>query len=483
MAQVSSRPARQQSPATDRPYRAPARRPVARWIIALGLALLVHALGGIWLDRAPALNRSSKPIQVPVQVTLLTPRPIELATRHARSAAASGAPGGMARTRSRHGALQAVAPSAPQQGANPVVRADTQHKRSPPVHVPADPTANGLAAREIPAGLQNKAGAGNPAPTESTAAQVSGAADAAASDSSTAFGASTASDTATASGATSNTAASSDAHGSGEKFALPPSAQIRYDTFYNGVQNQAGTLQWTTDGTHYQMIVSMSLPFVGTYSFTSEGRIDAFGLAPQRYVEQRGRRGADTTRFERDTQPATISFSRSPQSVPLTHGAQDRFSMMMQLASLVRGNPAAYRPGVTRQFFVADSDSGEIWPIEMIGTEPVQTRQGFVEALHFMRLPRRDGDRRRIDMWLAPALGYLPVRLVQTEPNGTQVELLWHGRLPASSMPTRPDTRIPKESAAASGKPAAREPPVRDMPGAPGMDDARMSPEHRQANY
>ncbi|MEJ2767377.1 DUF3108 domain-containing protein [Mycetohabitans sp. B46] len=261
----------------------------------------------------------------------------------------------------------------------------------------------------------------------------------------------------------------------GEKFALPPSTDIRYDTFYNGVQNQAGTLRWTTDGSHYQMVVSMTLPFVGTYSFTSEGRVGTFGLAPQRYVEQRGRRGTDTTRFERDTQPGRIAFSRSPQTVPLSDGAQDRFSMVMQLASLVRGDPSAYTPGVTRQFFVADSDSGETWPIEMIGTESVQTRQGFVDALHFMRLPRREGDRRRIDVWLCPMLDYLPVRLVQTEPNGTQVELLWHGKLPANSgtgrltpsgaagMPEKV-TATPAEPAQQHSTPAPAEAPA-SVPG------------------
>jgi hypothetical protein len=49
-----------------------------------------------------------------------------------------------------------------------------------------------------------------------------------------------------------------------------------------------------------------------------------------------------------------------------------------------------------------------------------------------MRLPRHEGDQRRIDVWLAPSLGWLPVRFVQTEPNGTQVELLWHGQVAAA---------------------------------------------------
>ena len=56
-----------------------------------------------------------------------------------------------------------------------------------------------------------------------------------------------------------------------------------------------------------------------------------------------------------------------------------------------------------------------------------------------MRLPRRDGDRRRIDVWLAPSLGWLPARIVQTEPNGTQFELLWRGKLNADTAAAAPE--------------------------------------------
>ncbi len=137
-----------------------------------------------------------------------------------------------------------------------------------------------------------------------------------------------------------------------------------------------------------------------------------------------------------------IAFTRTPATLALPDGAQDRFSMIMQLASLVRGDPDAYQPGVTRQFYVTDNDSGEIWPIETIGDEAVSMEQGFIDARHFMRLPRHAGDRRRIDVWLAPSLGWLPVRLVQTEPNGTQVELV----CAASSPRRKPAMRRPRRT-------------------------------------
>jgi len=216
---------------------------------------------------------------------------------------------------------------------------------------------------------------------------------------------------------------------------VPPSGELQYDTFFNGVRNQPGTIHWSSDGQRYEMVVSVPLPFVGTFSWTSKGRVDAFGLAPDQYIEKRGHRPEDVTIFNRTDKQ--IVFTRTPNSLALPDGAQDRFSMVMQLASLVRGNPEAYRPGVTREFYVADNDSGETWPITTIGDETVGTDHGYVTARHFMRLPRREGDRRRIDVWLAPSLGWLPVRLLQTEPNGTQFELVWRGALtvPTAASP------------------------------------------------
>ena len=269
---------------------------------------------------------------------------------------------------------------------------------------------------------------------------ASAASDAAASAAAAnAMPASSASSASSASGASANASATSNASANatapqpapGAKFSVPPSGDLQYDTFYNGVRNQPGTIHWTSSGERYEMVVSVPLPFVGTFVYSSHGRIDAFGLAPEQYVEKRGHRAEDISIFNRADRK--IAFTRTPATLPLPDGAQDRFSMVMQLASLVRGDPTAYKPGVTRQFFVVDSDSGENWPVETIGDETIRTAQGYLETRHFKRLPRREGDQRRIDVWLAPSLGWLPARIVQTEPNGTQFELVWRGKLNAEN--------------------------------------------------
>jgi hypothetical protein len=343
--------------------------------MALVVVAALHWVAGTWFEHYRNTFTSADATRIPVQVALLTPQRIERRPESARPhlAPAQAARAGKPRAAGEH-VLSAVRPEPKETSATAA----------------ASETASASAAAEPAAGA--------------SASVASNA-------------------------GTSPTPAAQPAHG--VKFSVPPSDDLKYDTFYNGVQNQPGTIHWTSDGQAYEMVVSVPLPFVGTFSYASHGRVDAFGLAPDQYIERRGHRPEDVTTFNRGTK--RIGFTKTSATLALPDGAQDRFSVVMQLASLVRGDPNAYQPGVTRQFFVTDNDSGQIWPIEVIGNETVRTRAGFVDARHFMRLPRRDGDRRRIDVWLAPSLGWLPVRILQTEPNGTQIELLWRGGLAAQN--------------------------------------------------
>lgn len=398
------------------PY-ATQRRPRAwRWGVVLVAVLALHWIAAQWVERARDTFAPEQPVHMPVQVTLLTPEKIERKPVEAAAPKPAPAPRKAAPSKPRPHVLTAIRPA------------------------PAPVTAAS-------------------APATDEASEAASTVAAASSSASSA-----------ASGVSSHAAAQPTAQSvtppaaPGVKFSVPPSGELQYDTFYNGVRNQPGTIHWSSDGkTHYEMVVSVPLPFVGTFSYSSHGHIDAFGLAPDQYIEKRGHRPADFSIFNRTSKQ--IIFTKTPASLPLTDGSQDRFSMVMQLASLVRGDPSVYKPGVTRQFFVVDNDSGENWPIETIGDETIRTSQGFVSARHFMRLPRHDGDRRRIDVWLAPSLGWLPVRIMQTEPNGTEIELVWRGPL---TLPASSDASASANSAndAATANPAA----------APAANSANLAP-------
>ncbi|MFL9891442.1 DUF3108 domain-containing protein [Paraburkholderia sp. RL17-381-BIF-C] len=380
------------APAARRSDRTPPSGPrtgmrAGRWIAVLLIVAVLHWIAAQWVERNRATLNPSDNEHVPVQVALLTPERIERQPAAAATSTPEPAPARRAPARKpREHVLTALQPA----------------KQAAPVA----PAAASNAAASAP----DAAGANA---TPNAAASAAGAASATA-------------------------AASAPQASPGVKFSVPPSGELQYDTFYNGVRNQPGTIHWTSTAQSYEMVVSVPLPFVGTFVYSSHGRIDAFGLAPDQYIEKRGRRAEDVAIFNRTDKK--IAFTRTPAALPLPDGAQDRFSMVMQLASLVRGDPAAYKPGVTRQFFVVDNDSGENWPVETIGDETIRTDQGFLDTRHFKRLPRHDGDLRRIDVWLAPSLGWLPARIVQTEPNGTQFELVWRGKLNAGNADGSPDS-------------------------------------------
>ncbi|WP_321806777.1 DUF3108 domain-containing protein [Burkholderia sp. BCC1993] len=417
-------------PADTRPRHAPPRH----WLrvgVALVVVLVLHALAALWLTRSRDAFTPPAPAAIPVQIELLKPQPIE------RQPAPKPA---------EHPAEPAPAKPAP---ATP--------KPAPKPAPSPEPLLTSTQTAEH----------GEPPPAAAAAASgTTGASGAHAASAGDAGGA--------ASAATPGPATS------GVKFAAPPPGDLQYDTFYNGMQNMIGTIHWRTDGRTYDLSVSMPVPFVGPFSYRSEGRIDAFGVAPDRYVEKRGKRPEDIAIFNREIRQ--VVFTRTPNNAPLPDGVQDRFSMLMQLSGLVRGNPAAYKPGVTQQFFVIDNNSGETWPITVIGDEDVQTQAGIIRARHFMRLPRRDGDTRRIDMWLAPSLDWLPARLVQSEPNGSQIELLWHGRLAPPDAPaagategaTQGATNAPASAPAAEPAPPA--PPPAVQPPAPAAAPPASAP-------
>ncbi|MDR5741724.1 DUF3108 domain-containing protein [Caballeronia sp. LZ029] len=373
-----------------------------RWVLAVLIVAGLHWSAMRWIEhnRQPT---NAPPEAPPVQVELLTPKPI--------------------------------APPAP-----------TPPKPAAPVPAPPKPAAPAPATKATPAPAPVLTAA---TPQPDAPAAASGVAESAPAQAQTQTPAS----------------AAQPAAASGDKFSVPPSGELRYDTLVNGVMNQTGTIHWINDSQHYEMVVSIPLPFVGPYVYSSKGHIDGFGIAPEQYSEQRGRRAADIAIFNRETKQ--IVYTKTPQSQPLTDGAQDRFSVVMQLASLVRGAPDKYKPGVTRQFSVADNDSNEIWPIETVGDETVQARGGFTTARHFTRLPRKEGDRRKLDIWLAPSIGWLPVRILQTEPNGMQIELLWAGKLTPPSQSTgqavTPGTQDASEETAPAA-PESSETPESDRP-------------------
>ncbi len=200
-------------------------------------------------------------------------------------------------------------------------------------------------------------------------------------------------------------------------FEWPPSTRLSYRLTGNlrgPVEGQA-RVEWLRQGTRYQVLlvasVGPSFAPLMTRRESSEGEITAQGLRPRRYdmemdVIFRDRRrstifmDADTVRL-----PGGAELPRPP-------GLQDAVSQFVQLTWLFTTEPARLTPGGSVDLMLALPRRVEAWAYDIVASESLNTTAGLVEAVHVRpRRPARPGDY-TAEVWIAPSLQYLPVRIV-----------------------------------------------------------------------
>jgi hypothetical protein len=108
----------------------------------------------------------------------------------------------------------------------------------------------------------------------------------------------------------------------------------------------------------------------------------------------------------------------------LLPGAQDRLSVLLQLGAMVAGAPAKFPPGTSVTVQTAGTREAEPWVFTVEGQEELRLPGGTVGALKLTRAPRREYDV-KVELWLAPGMDYVPVRLRLTQPNGDSVDQQW----------------------------------------------------------
>lgn len=201
----------------------------------------------------------------------------------------------------------------------------------------------------------------------------------------------------------------------------PPSASLQFDArgTVKGFQYSANAqLQWRSDGITYEAKQEVSAFLVGSRSQTSSGRITAHGLAPQRFGDKT--RGERAAHFDLDK--GRVTFSGNEPEQPITAGAQDRLSIFIQLASLFAAGPERYPVGSTISINVASARATDAWTFVVDGPETVDLPGGPRQAIRLSRKQFKQYDQ-KAQLWLAPDLHYLPVRIRITQANGDFVDL------------------------------------------------------------
>jgi hypothetical protein len=208
------------------------------------------------------------------------------------------------------------------------------------------------------------------------------------------------------------------------QFSLPPSANLGYDAVAikgNSKVEGKGLVKWMQNGRQYSISGEASVLFLSVLSYRSEGHLTDVGILPEIYVEKRLGKSSTNTHFHRERQ--TISFSASTNSYPVKGGEQDRGSVFWQLAGLARGNPDKLQAGLSFELIIAGNRTADPWQVTVLGREPVAMAQGSTEAWH-LRIVRQDGGADyQLEVWLAPAQDWYPVKILYVDRKGTTLGL------------------------------------------------------------
>lgn len=210
---------------------------------------------------------------------------------------------------------------------------------------------------------------------------------------------------------------------------MPPQDDWPVDTrlsytltgYYRGPISGEGRVQWQRQGTAYQVRVELDLSNVTIFTMTSQGQAAPDGLTPSAYEEKR-----------LGTKPLQVTMER--QGIRLNNGqrierpelAQDTASQFVELGHRFATGRAPLQVGASVQLWLARPNAAAEWTYDIVALDTIQSiRLGAIEAYHLKPRPL-DNPNGPIaaEMWFAPSLQYLPVRIKITMNAETWVDLI-----------------------------------------------------------
>lgn len=146
---------------------------------------------------------------------------------------------------------------------------------------------------------------------------------------------------------------------------------------------------------------------VGEVNDTARLEVHGNGLRPLRFRHD----GSDKDErieieFDWAAGEARASGPKADRTLPLEPGTHDQFSAMLAVI-------LAFADGQEQLELPSIDDDGELEPLvfQRAGRESIEVPLGTYKAVHVRRI--RENGKRETDTWLAPELGWVPVRIDQ----------------------------------------------------------------------
>lgn len=176
---------------------------------------------------------------------------------------------------------------------------------------------------------------------------------------------------------------------------------------------------WQREDKRYQVRVEVGLTFLASLVMTSQGEVDPVTLRPQAYEEVRNGRPRGLRLNETEVQLA------NGKVMPRPPGVQDTASQFVELSHRFASGQEKLEVGRAVSFWMARPGALDLWTYDVVGSEMLRTRLGEIEAFHLK--PRPIANPRgniTAEMWFAPSLQYLPVRIRVNMGEEAHVDLL-----------------------------------------------------------
>ncbi|MFI4926626.1 MAG: DUF3108 domain-containing protein, partial [Burkholderiales bacterium] len=190
---------------------------------------------------------------------------------------------------------------------------------------------------------------------------------------------------------------------------------------YRGPLYGDARVQWQREGDRYQVRLEARIDVFGTEVLTSQGRVTAAGLEPHAYEETRpGKR-----RFARIGEHAVEL--ENGKTVTKPPGVQDTASQFVELTQRFATGREPLVVGHAITLWLARPGGVDLWEYEIVGRDLLSTAKfGTLETYHLKPRPiTSPRGNINVEMWFAPSLQYLPVRIKLTMGPDTWLDLVF----------------------------------------------------------
>ncbi|MBB2484200.1 DUF3108 domain-containing protein, partial [Mitsuaria sp. WAJ17] len=209
----------------------------------------------------------------------------------------------------------------------------------------------------------------------------------------------------------------------------PASTRLDYKLrgSYRGAVTGRARVEWLREGRRYQVHLEVAVgpgfaPLIAR-TMSSEGVLTPQGIQPERFDE-------DTRILLTARRRLTLQFQDRELVFPTGRrewappGVQDAASQFVQLTWLFLTGRETPRPGHEIRLPLALPRKLYAWRYVIEGEEQLDTPMGPLAAWHLRPLAENTGSDLRAEVWLAPSLQYLPVRLMIRQDEQTWIDLM-----------------------------------------------------------